>query len=79
MSEEETRRPARSAEQWNLRPDGTVKRQKTPATLTELLPDLGRPDDRPELDLEHAKGTLVDELDSVVDDFVLPVREEHAG
>jgi hypothetical protein len=47
--------------------------------LTELLPNLGRPNDRPELDVEHAKGTLVDELDGVVDDFVLPVREEHAG
>ena len=45
---------------------------------TQLLPDLGRPDDAVELDFGDAERALVDELDGVVLEGVVPVSEQDA-
>lgn len=52
-------------------------KQKGGSRLTELLAKLGCPDDGLELDLADSVRALVDDLDSIVAELVVPVGQQH--
>lgn len=41
--------------------------------LTKPLADLGSPNDTPEMDHTHSKGTFIDDLECIFGEFMIPV------